>query len=154
PLERWLKTEFGESRTLSDWSPATANGLLVGMPMTAVEDTATFVATNQGGAVDPSGVAADFDMLRFPEQVLLWQALRATTAAPFYFPPQVIHGVAYQDGGMTYNNPSALALAAAREQFPEKPDPSILVSCGAGTEKPSRARSHDMTNISRTAGGR
>ncbi|KAK8140608.1 hypothetical protein G3M48_003391, partial [Beauveria asiatica] len=101
-----------------------------------------------------SRTPADFHMLRSPEQVLLWQALRATTAAPFYFPPQVIHGVAYQDGGMTYNNPSALALAAAREQFPEKPDPGILVSCGAGTEKPSRARSHDMTNISRTAGGR
>lgn len=55
---------------------------------------------------------------------------------------------------MTYNNPSALALAAAREQFPEKPDPGVLVSCGAGVEKPSRARSHGTTNIARTAGGR
>lgn len=62
PLERRLKTEFGESRTLTDRSPATANGLLVGMTMTAVEDTATFVATNQGGAVDPSGVAGESDI--------------------------------------------------------------------------------------------
>ncbi|XWW94463.1 hypothetical protein V2A60_002406 [Cordyceps javanica] len=154
PLEARLKTEFGESRTLTDRSPATANGLLVGMTMTAVEDTATFVATNQGGAVDPSGEAADFRMLGSPERVLLWQALRASSAAPFYFPPQAIHGVAYQDGGMTYNNPSALALVAAKEQFPEKPDPGLLVSCGAGVEKPGRARSRGTTNIVRTAGGR
>lgn len=55
---------------------------------------------------------------------------------------------------MTYNNPSALALAAAREQFPTKPNPGILVSCGTGTERRSRTRPHDMVDISRTAGGR
>lgn len=62
PLERRLKMEFGESRTLTDRSPATANGLLVGITMTTVEDTATFVATNQGGAVDPSGVARESEI--------------------------------------------------------------------------------------------
>ncbi|KAH8715495.1 Calcium-independent phospholipase A2-gamma [Beauveria bassiana] len=144
-LEGWLKAEFGESRTLTDWSAATANGLLVGMPITAVEDTATFVATNQGAALKPNSIAADFQMLSSPDKILLWQA---------YFPPQVIDGVAYQDGGMTYNNPSALALAAAREQFPEKPNPGMLVSCGTGTEQPRRTRPHGMANISKTTGGR
>lgn len=57
PLEGWLKAEFGASRTLSDWSPASAKGLLVGMPVTTVEDTATFVATNQCGALAPDGIA-------------------------------------------------------------------------------------------------
>jgi hypothetical protein len=63
-LESWLKAEFGESRTLTDWSAATANGLLVGMPVTAVEDTATFVATNQGGALDSNSIAGKWEVLR------------------------------------------------------------------------------------------
>lgn len=62
-LERWLKAEFGASRTLSDWSPASAKGMLVGMPVTTVEDTATFVATNQCGALDPNGIAGTSDVL-------------------------------------------------------------------------------------------
>ncbi len=64
PLERRLKTEFGESRMLTNRSPATANGQLVGMTMTTAEDTATFVATNQGGAADPSGAAGESDIYR------------------------------------------------------------------------------------------
>ncbi|PMB63771.1 hypothetical protein BM221_010513 [Beauveria bassiana] len=93
------------------------------MPMTAVEDTATFVATNQGGAVGPSGVAGH------PRRRL----------------PGWRHDI---------QQPIRAGPGGCKGAVPEKPDPGILVSCGAGTEKPSRARSHDMTNISRTAGGR
>lgn len=52
-LEASLKAVFGEARTLSDWTVANEMGLHVGMPVTTVEDTATFVATNDGGAGNP-----------------------------------------------------------------------------------------------------
>jgi hypothetical protein len=55
-LEASLKREFGESRTLSDWSVAKEKGLHVGMPITTAEETATFVAANYGGARDPDNV--------------------------------------------------------------------------------------------------
>lgn len=36
----------------------------------------------------------------------IWQAARATSAAPHYFDSVKIDGVSYVDGGLGYNNPS------------------------------------------------
>jgi patatin-like phospholipase/acyl hydrolase len=35
----------------------------------------------------------------------IWQAARATTAAPTYFPRMELDGCEYIDGGVGYNNP-------------------------------------------------
>lgn len=35
----------------------------------------------------------------------IWEAARATSAAPFYFEPQHINGIEYWDGGLLNNNP-------------------------------------------------
>ncbi len=77
--------------------------------------------------------------LNFP----LWQLVRASTAAPTYFPPEVIqvgsNNFIFVDGGVTmYNNPAfQLFLMATVEPYnliwPTGEDQMLLVSIGTGT---------------------
>lgn len=73
----------------------------------------------------------------------LWQLVRASTAAPVYFPPEVVEIGAkpfvFVDGGITmYNNPAfQLFLMATAEpyrlQWKASADKMLLVSIGTGT---------------------
>lgn len=77
--------------------------------------------------------------LRFP----LWQLVRASTAAPTYFPPELItfgeHKFVFVDGGVTmYNNPAfqlflMATLGAYRLGWLTGEDKMLLVSVGTGT---------------------
>jgi uncharacterized protein len=71
----------------------------------------------------------------------LWQLVRASTAAPTYFPPEVIHvdrDFIFVDGGVTmYNNPAfQLFLMATSEPYrllwPTSEEKMLLVSVGTG----------------------
>jgi uncharacterized protein len=72
----------------------------------------------------------------------LWQLIRASTAAPTYFPPEVVrvggHDFLFVDGGVTtYNNPSFQVFLMAttepyRLQWPTGVDKMLLVSVGTG----------------------
>jgi len=75
--------------------------------------------------------------LKFP----LWQLVRASTAAPTYFPPEVIHidhDFIFVDGGVTmYNNPAfQLFLMATSEPYrllwPTGQSKMLLISVGTG----------------------
>jgi len=86
----------------------------------------------------------------------LWQLVRASTAAPTYFPPEVIRVGAQEflfvDGGVTtYNNPAfQLFLMATLEPYrlawPVGAGKMLLVSIGTGTTPRARAglRRQDM----------
>ena len=73
----------------------------------------------------------------------LWQLIRASTAAPVFFPPEVVeigkHQFIFVDGGITpYNNPAfQLFLMATLEpyklQWPTGEDKMLIVSIGTGT---------------------
>lgn len=77
--------------------------------------------------------------LKFP----LWQLVRASTAAPTYFPPEIIevgnNSFVFVDGGVTmYNNPAfQMFLMATVEpyalQWPTGENEMLLVSVGTGT---------------------
>ena len=77
--------------------------------------------------------------LHFP----LWQLVRASTAAPTYFPPETItvgqHPVIFVDGGVTmYNNPAfqlflMATLAPYQLEWPTGTDRLLLVSVGTGS---------------------
>jgi predicted acylesterase/phospholipase RssA len=79
----------------------------------------------------------------------LWQLVRASTAAPTYFPPEVVqvgeHSFLFVDGGVTmYNNPAfQLFLMATVEpynlQWPVGVDRMLLVSVGTGTSPEANA---------------
>lgn len=83
--------------------------------------------------------------LRIP----LWQLVRGSTAAPTYFPPEVIHvgddEFIFVDGGVTmYNNPAfQLFLMATVEAYnlgwPAGEKEMLLVSIGTGTDPKANA---------------
>lgn len=60
----------------------------------------------------------------------LSSVVRATTAAPTFFPPLKLDGHCFIDGGVVTNNPSLCAYAEARKLNPK--DEIIIVSLGTG----------------------
>ena len=90
----------------------------------------------------------------------LWQLVRASTAAPTYFPPEVIDVGApepfiFVDGGVTvYNNPAFLLFLMATVEpyklcWPAGRERMLLVSVGTGTSPKANVDldPHDMNLI-------
>ncbi|KAI9854152.1 MAG: hypothetical protein M1813_001359, partial [Trichoglossum hirsutum] len=63
----------------------------------------------------------------------IWQACRATSAAPTFFPPMIIGKppTTYVDGGLGYNNPIRLLLDETRHIWPQR-EIGCIVSVGTG----------------------
>ena len=72
---------------------------------------------------------------------LLSQAVRATTAAPTYFPPANLGEHCLVDGGVFASNPAVCAYAQARNMYPRE-NMFLLVSLGTGLQDHERACSH------------
>lgn len=62
---------------------------------------------------------------------LVWESLRASTAAPSYFKEVEIGSDVHIDGALLYNNPTALGLREARRVWPNEA-PQCVVSIGSG----------------------
>jgi predicted acylesterase/phospholipase RssA len=73
-----------------------------------------------------------------PSKCAIWQAARATSAAPSFFKEMYIDtprpGVNYVDGGLGHNNPSQLALNEAGRIWPECKH-FCIVSIGTGRQR-------------------
>ncbi|KAL3136744.1 hypothetical protein ABBQ38_005460 [Trebouxia sp. C0009 RCD-2024] len=63
---------------------------------------------------------------------LVWQAVRASSAAPYYLDDFVCGPDRFQDGASTANNPTGLALQEALRLWPHTPV-DCLVSLGSGS---------------------
>jgi patatin-like phospholipase/acyl hydrolase len=122
------ETEFGSDRLRT---------LLMMVLRNATTDSPWPLSNNPGGHYnDPS---RDDNNLRLP----LWQLVRASTAAPTFFPPESIsvgkHGFVFVDGGLTmYNNPAfQLFLMATLDVYglcwTASEQNLLLVSVGTGT---------------------
>ena len=82
----------------------------------------------------------------------LWKLVRASTAAPVYFPPEVIRlgdkEFIFVDGGVTtYNNPAFMAFLMATVEpynlnWPTGEDKMLIASIGTGTSPDANADLH------------
>ncbi|GLI68628.1 hypothetical protein VaNZ11_013106, partial [Volvox africanus] len=96
-----------------------------------------FLFTSYELPPDVSAAAAAMRACASSSRHLLWQAVRASSAAPYYLDDFVCGDERYQDGAATANNPSILALQQARLLWPGVPL-EALVSLGCGTAPPVR----------------
>ncbi len=129
-----LKAVIGESTTLGDEKLKT---LLLLVMRNATTDSPWPVSNNPKAKYNLETL--EDNNLKFP----LWQLVRASTAAPTYFPPETIavgsRNYIFVDGGVTmYNNPAfQLFLMATVEpyalQWPTGEDKMLVVSVGTGS---------------------
>ena len=93
----------------------------------------------------------------------LWQLVRASTAAPTYFPPEVVsvggEEYVFVDGGVTmYNNPAfqlflMATLKPYKLEWPTGPEQLLLVSVGTGAAANANAHlAPDEMNLLYNAG--
>ena len=141
PLAQMLKSVFGEKTELGSDSIET---LLMLVMRNATTDSPWPISNNPFAKYNAPGYSSC--NLRFP----LWQLVRASTAAPTYFPPEVIlvdgKEFIFVDGGVTmYNNPAfQMFLMATVDRYwinapapargwPTGSDKMLIVSIGTGT---------------------
>uniref|UniRef100_A0A7S3EP51 PNPLA domain-containing protein n=3 Tax=Rhodosorus marinus TaxID=101924 RepID=A0A7S3EP51_9RHOD len=65
----------------------------------------------------------------------LWEALRASSAAPTFFTEKLLNGTLHADGAIVANNPTAVAIHEAQSIFPGIPI-ELVVSMGNGLAEP------------------
>lgn len=138
-LSMKLKQEIGTDTTLGSDK---LRSLLTVVMRNATTDSPWPLSNNPGSYYNQrqrdDGSNRDNCNLDLP----LWQLLRASTAAPTYFPPEVIQvgeqSFIFVDGGVTtYNNPAFLAFTMATldrygVNWPAGEDKLLVVSVGTG----------------------
>ncbi|KAL2270072.1 hypothetical protein VTJ83DRAFT_2256 [Remersonia thermophila] len=72
---------------------------------------------------------------QWDRNIMIWEAARATTAAPTFFKPQVVGGEAYVDGALGANNPVDYLLREAVQEFGSWRRLGCIVSIGTGTRE-------------------
>ena len=139
-LSALLKEQLGAQTTLASSKLRT---LLMLVMRNATTDSPWPISNNTRAKYnDPKRVDNN---LNLP----LWQLVRASTAAPTYFPPESIHvgqhRFVFVDGGVTmYNNPAfqlylMATLAPYRVSWESGEDKMLLVSIGTGTSPSANA---------------
>jgi patatin-like phospholipase/acyl hydrolase len=134
-LTRMLKEVTGEETTLGSDKLRT---LLMIVLRNATTDSPWPLSNNPSAKYNDLAVRGAGSNLHLP----LWQLVRASTAAPTYFPPEVVevggHHFVFVDGGVTmYNNPAfQLFLMATTEPYglcwPTGENQMLIISVGTG----------------------
>jgi hypothetical protein len=159
PLKAKLQQVFGANTTIE---PQHLNCLLVVVTKNVTTDSPWPISSNPEAKYnDPA--RADCN-LRIP----LWQLVRASTAAPVFFPPEILawdsadpkKTFVFADGGVTpHNNPAFLLYRMATEPayrlgWPTGEDRLLIVSVGTGAaEKGGIAAGAANKNIFSTVAG-
>ena len=147
-LEKKMKQVFGDH---TDLSPENLQTLLLVVTRNKTTDSAWPISSNPSALFN--NPASSNCNLRIP----LWQIVRASTAAPVYFPPEVIRvdpahpeqDFVFVDGGTTpYNNPAFLMYRMATHPayhlgWDTGEDKLLVVSMGTGSAPVAGTESED-----------
>ncbi|KAH0021871.1 hypothetical protein KCU78_g5966, partial [Aureobasidium melanogenum] len=99
-----------------------------------------FVCTQQARAIDRrhAFLMRSYDGPFRIDGLTIWQAARATSAAPTFFERLEIGTNEFIDGGIGFNNPSKALLRETRRLFEKDPDRSVTCIISIGTGVPKR----------------
>lgn len=137
PLKKELQKTFGAETTLK---PDDLKCLLLAVTRNRTTDSPWPISSNpQAKYNDPSRLDCNLN-------IPMWQIVRASTAAPVFFPPEVIQwdphdenkAFVFVDGGLTpYNNPAFLLYRMATEggfrlNWASGEDKLLIISVGTG----------------------
>lgn len=126
PLKEQLKAIF-KNTTLGDIEkPLLINATDIG------NSTQFVFKTTFNGQQDSNGNTKE---LVRDKEILLSDAILASSSAPIFFPPHKIGNFLLADGGLWANSPVLVALAEAKKIFKMEPNDVIIVSIGTGVEE-------------------
>jgi hypothetical protein len=137
PLKAKLQTVFGSQ---TDLEPNNLKTLLLVVTRNVTTDSAWPISSN------PEAKYSDLSRKDCNLKIPLWQLVRASTAAPVFFPPEILQWdpndasktFVFVDGGVTpYNNPAFLLYRMATEPayrlgWKTGEDKLLLISVGTG----------------------
>jgi hypothetical protein len=147
PIANLFRAEFHEDDEAKTPALLGTDKLRVGGTLKYLLVVVRNASTGSAWPVTNNPVAM-FNAIDDPEcnlQIPIWQLLRASTAAPTYFPPEMIElggrPYLFLDGGVTpFNNPALIAVLMAtlpeyRIGWEAGVDRLLLVSIGTGFER-------------------
>ncbi|KAJ5178851.1 hypothetical protein N7492_002061 [Penicillium capsulatum] len=137
---------------LFGYVPNTISGTKVALTTTS-RGNSRFILTNYNGST-PLAKTGGYTIIR-PREIhnepLLWQAARATTAAPIFFKPVKIAGEEFCDGGLAFPSPIELATWEASRIWNEDTVNDVTISLGTGEVTKSlpidSGRSHSLQRL-------
>ncbi|KAK4169827.1 hypothetical protein QBC43DRAFT_225424 [Cladorrhinum sp. PSN259] len=162
PLELALKSAFGEDQILFGAGDdadkdLTEHEIKVVVTSTSATENRPVIMTNYNTAGADRGKLCSYQFLRSSHsntELKVWEAARATSAAPLYFKSYVKPetGIAYTDGAIHYNCPVWIAHQERQFLWPSVSEwnPDILLSLGTGlgninsNRKEEERRAKDM----------
>ncbi len=80
----------------------------------------------------------------------IWEAVRASAAAPGFFEELTLDNYVHQDGGILINNPTAIAIHEAKMLWPNEQIQCVL-SLGSGRYIPPKSIKPDESPVSPTS---
>jgi patatin-like phospholipase/acyl hydrolase len=128
-LEELIQQVTGKDRMI-DTASMTDTKLVILTSLVSRFPPQTFVIRNYNY---PPDVESSFPG---SSEMLLWQAIRASSAAPVFFDDCTIDEDKFVDGGFMANNPSAVALSEAKKLWPDR-EVDLLLSVGTGRRIPT-----------------
>ncbi|THC87635.1 hypothetical protein EYZ11_012916 [Aspergillus tanneri] len=138
--EVYTNNRLFDSLRMGD-SSTTHSKTRVGVVATSIaRETRSFVFGNFN-STESAGQECGYEIVRpahIDSEPFVWEAARATAAAPFFFPPIDIRGIgSFQDGGLRDNLAADIARRLSRQIWPSRKHPARLLSMGTGiTDRP------------------
>ncbi|CAJ0552466.1 Ff.00g064450.m01.CDS01 [Fusarium sp. VM40] len=149
PLEKALQSAFDSTTPLYGGLNSTSStAIRVAVTSTMAVDKCPVVLANYNTEGKRDGLPYKFVRPRDPtSEMKVWEAARATAAAPMYFKPFTQDGTStvYTDGGIDHNCPAIIADHERRLLWGDVSDwaPDIFLSIGTGLDNAQRMPSHE-----------